>query len=493
MNAVLPFRGKPAERVLIIALELSLAAVALRCLAIFLGKIPIAAPFQYDYEEGNILNALVRITQGATPYPDPHALPNIINPYGPAAYYLLVLPVKVLGLTFLYPRAMILGCAMAIAGLISVELRRTTRSTALALTFGLIYLTIPNVQKWAWLLRVDLLGIAFTIAGLIAFCWRFDRDRALVLAALLFAAGLLVKPTLIAAPAACFLALIARRRFREAGTLAGITATSVGLVMAIFAGVTHGAVLVDIFLSHPDPFSLRAYTDGLALMLKASWPLVILASIAIAHDIAERRVSPPILWLLLATATATTAGKFGSSQNHFLEWNTSLCLAAGLGMHRVINLQARKVALAATAISVIAAGFVFRHPRYLADVNLQRGCPQAYEWVRTQSGSNLLSENVGALVLGNQRVWVSNPYVLAQLVEHAGWSDADLVRMVRARRFGAVITGRNYITEERFSSEALRALDENYAPETGFECSDMNIVFRPRESPAIRRRGVHGG
>lgn len=408
---------------------------------------------------------------------------------------------KVLGLKFLYPRAMILGCAVAIAVLISIELRRTTRSIALALTFGLIYLTIPNIQRWAWLLRVDLLGIAFTIAGLIAFSWRFDRERAGVLAPLLFAAGLLVKPTLIAAPAACFLALIARRRFREAATLTGVTAASFGLVMAIFAGVTHGAALVDVFLSHPDAFSLRAYTDGLALMLKASWPLVLLALFAIAHDIAQRRFSPPILWLLLATATAITAGKFGSSQNHFLEWNTSLCLAAGLGMHKVINLQARTVALATTAISVIAIGFVVLQPRHFANVKVQRGCPQAYEWVRTQSGSNLLAENVGALVLGNRRVWVSDPYVLAQLVMRAGWSDAGLARMVRERRFDAVITGRNYLaipsdpttgTEERFSPEVLRALGENYAPEPGFQCRDMDVVFKPRTTPAIQPRLVRG-
>lgn len=74
-NAVLLFRGSSAgRRASIVALELSLAAVALRCLSRFFGEVPIAAPFQYDYAEGTILNALLRISQGATPYPDPHAL-----------------------------------------------------------------------------------------------------------------------------------------------------------------------------------------------------------------------------------------------------------------------------------------------------------------------------------------------------------------------------------------------------------------------------------
>ena len=167
-------------------------------------------------------------------------------------------------------------------------------------------------------------------------------------------------------------------------------------------------------------------------------------------------------------------------------------------MHKLINLQARTVALATTAISVIATAtpLVVRRPPDVTTFEFLRGCPQAYEWVRTQSGPNLLAENVGALVLGNKRVWVSDLYVLAQLVRRAGWSDADLARMVRERRFDAVITRRNHLADSsnlttgtsRFSPEVLRALGENYAPEPGFQCRDMNVLFKPRTTPAIQPR-----
>src|ERR1051325_9675130 len=134
-----------SDRRAFVALELELAFVALWRIWHFFAELPIAKPFQFDYEEGNILNALLRIRQGTTPYPDPHTLPNVINPYGPVAYYLLVIPVRVFGLSFVYPRAMIVGCALAIAALIFIELRRATGSIALALTFGLIFLSIPNI------------------------------------------------------------------------------------------------------------------------------------------------------------------------------------------------------------------------------------------------------------------------------------------------------------------------------------------------------------
>src|ERR1041384_6874318 len=128
-------------------LLLLMVAVALIRIWHFFAQLPIAAPFQYDYEEGNILNALALITQGTTPYPDPHSLPNIINPYGPLAYYLLAVPVKLFGLHFIYPRAMIVASAVVIAVLIAVHLRRVTGSIAVALTIGLVFLSVPNIQE----------------------------------------------------------------------------------------------------------------------------------------------------------------------------------------------------------------------------------------------------------------------------------------------------------------------------------------------------------
>jgi hypothetical protein len=102
--------------------------------------------------------------------------------------------------------------------------------------------------------------------------------------------------------------------------------------------------------------------------------------------------------------------------------------------------------------------------------------------VRTQEGPNLLSENVGALVLGDKRVWISNPFALTQMVEHAGWSDAELVRMVRERRFDAVIVKSPRLKSHywRFPPNVLRAIGESYEPGPGFECLDMGAVFKPR-------------
>src|SRR5512141_2296909 len=72
------------RRIPFLACEVILLALAVSELWIHLQVLPqrLALPFQVDYEEGNILTALVRIAHGMSPYPDPHALPNVLNPYG---------------------------------------------------------------------------------------------------------------------------------------------------------------------------------------------------------------------------------------------------------------------------------------------------------------------------------------------------------------------------------------------------------------------------
>ena len=92
-------------------------------------------------------------------------------------------------------------------------------------------------------------------------------------------------------------------------------------------------------------------------------------------------------------------------------------------------------------------------------------------------------------MLGGKRLWLSNPFAFTQMVEHAGWSDAELVRMVREQRFDAVIVRSAHLMSKRyrrFPPNVLRAIDEYYEPGPGFQCLDMAVVFKPKHSPTER-------
>ena len=104
------------------------------------------------------------------------------------------------------------------------------------------------------LLRVDLLGLAFSLGGLVVF---FRLPRLHLLAWLLFSLALLCKVTFLAAPLACTAILVRRKRWREIG-LGMLTSFAVlGPAVAALQWSTHGAFLFHQFGTHVEAFSWK--------------------------------------------------------------------------------------------------------------------------------------------------------------------------------------------------------------------------------------------
>ncbi len=475
----------------------------------------ITAPFQFDYEEGNILNALVRVSHGLTPYPDPHGFPNVLNPYGPVAYYLLAVPVKLFGVTFAGPRLVIALSVLAICVFIALMLARMTRSPLLGAVFGFLYGGLGLVRDWSAILRVDLLVLALATAGMFFFsrtaaaqveeedaagkekdATRKPRRASVITsvsawaAAVLMSAAIFAKHTSLAAPAACVLFLLLHRRSRQAlyFALMGFGLCVLGLAASV--ALTRGTIITDLFFSHPDPFAWSGYTDRLA---EAAWrfaPLLALALVAVVEQMVRKKPSLPALWLMLATLTAVTAGKLGSNWNHFLEWPIALCLCAGLGWAFLTRLEPRPWAATLAVAAAVGVGFMVMTQRPSKNqFAAVRECPAAYEFVRSQAGDRILSENVGALVLGGKKVWVSNLFVYNQLIEHAGWQDVGMKKMIEARGFDLIVASRNYagnkaysiLGVDRFSPEDIQAIVGNYDLAASFDCRDAAYMFEPKQ------------
>ena len=481
----------------------------------------VGLPFQVDYEEGNILNALARITHGLTPYPDPHAIPNILNPYGPVAYYLLAIPVKLLGVSFLWPRLVIVACVVAICVFIALTITRLTGSALTGVVFGAIYGTLPVVESWSAVLRVDFLALALSAAGVYVFCRGMVAPRLrsgqapdtgdaedkeeksssvssassatnswLSFSAALFVAALLVKYTYIAAPLACALWLITRKRWQQAARFAATMAAMCVVALAIATAATRGTILTHLFLTHSDPFSWSVYLLRLTDVIARHRVLVALAAVLLIPDLLRRRISLPALWLAMATLTAVTAGKLGSNWNHFLEWPAALCLCAGLGWETMSRIRPRALALVmAVVVTAWLCIFLWRERSLPFDPYATvEDCDRVYALVKQYPGDRVLSENVGALVLAGKTVWVSNPFVYSQLVMRGGWPDAGLERMVRNREFDLIVTQWNYPMypnfmsdgAERFSSGVVKAIVENYRTVGMYGCTDARVFFEKK-------------
>src|SRR5262249_50679100 len=116
--------------------------------------------------------------------------------------------------------------------------------SSLRILIVLAFLGLPIVREWAVVMRVDMLGLALGLWGLVLIRRCLGR-RGVLWAALPLTLGLFVKPSLIAAPAAALLWL-AFRDWRRALWLGLVLAASGGLAFAALQLASGGWFAVHI-------------------------------------------------------------------------------------------------------------------------------------------------------------------------------------------------------------------------------------------------------
>ena len=448
-------------------------------------------PYQLDYEEGNILNAGVRVDAGQTAYPDPAAYPNVLDPYGPAGYILAAGSVRMGGVNFTLTRLATLGCGLIIALLLVLLIRGWSGSPVLAAAFGLYFVANGVSRVWLPLLRVDFPAIALSLAGLWV-CLQGEREerpagRLWLPAALLFALAIFVKYTALAAPAACVLYLLVRREFRRALLLAATIGVLCAAGFAAMQAATGGQFAFHMFRTHPDPYTFRRLL-GIFILVEPS--LVALLPFLPAFVLCKSRHQlAALLYLVCAVGVVlATGGKTGSFINHFLEPIAACTLAAALGYQAWAQSPRapRLLPLLTSLVGVVALYLAGAFTQDARAIPLQvSGCAEAYRFVRESPPRPILSENTGIVVLAGRVPEVSNPFVLNQLVRHRALPAAPLERMVAERKFGIIVLTNDPETMEmagstRWWPRLVRLMDQNYRVAKYHDCSEANVVLEPR-------------
>ena len=446
-------------------------------------------PFQLDYEEGNILNAGVRIDAGQTAYPDPAAYPNVLDPYGPVGYYLVAECVRLDGLSFTLARMVMLGCGVLIAVLLVLLVREWTGSGILAAAFGLYFVANGVTRVWLPLLRVDMLAIALSLAGF-WLCMR-SSGRWWMASGALFALALFVKYTALAAPAACVLYLLWRREFRRALLLAGTLAALCAAGLAAMQAATGGQFFFHMFRTHPDPYTFRRLL-GIFILVEPS--MVGLIPFLLAFFLTKARQQIPALMYLFCAlgVVLATGGKAGSFINHFLEPIAACSIAGALGYQAWSQSPRAPRMLPALAclLGVVALYLAGAFTQDARAVPLQiSGCAGVYKLVRESPAQMVLSENAGVVVLAGRVPEVSNPFVLNQLVRHRELPAEPLEAMVAERKFGMIVLTNDPETMEmagstRWWPRLVRLMDQNYHVAKIYDCIEANVVLEPRTTPA---------
>ena len=489
------------------------------------GLINVGVPYQLEFGEGNVLASSLRVAHGESAYPPLTAQPPyVISPYGPLLYWIEAPLVRWFGggsgAGFGAGRLLSLLATFAAGVLLVLLLHRWTGSWRTALLFGALYPCLPQVGVWAATMRSDSLAVMLSLAGLYVVA-AGDKTRrwasVLFPAAVFFLAAILVKPTLVAAPAAVFLSMVVRKEWRAALGFGAAMVTGILLAFFWMQHVTAGAFLVQLAGSHPEPYTLRHYLRVAAMVMREqAIPTAMLAAFVVV-SVKRRALTLPLLFIVMALLSTLSAGMAGASANHFMAWGAAVCIGAGMAYQLAEESADRftralvPLVLFAMVASVLATSTLswllwndtsttegplqafgkwlpYQQRIFPIDTEVPRDCIELQDYLASLPGKNVVSENTGAAILAGKTLLVTDPYSYGQLVLAGKLPGTPLEQMLREHRVDAVVLGQDVARLRtadfnRWPPSFLDAVEQNYKWERSFKCAEGRAVYVPRVAP----------
>lgn len=418
-------------------------------LALFFGAIAfvhavlfVALPEQYEYGEGAVIELAALSARGEPLYRDPAQPPWVFCPYPPL--YLWV--AGLLGPGFWGGRLLSALSALVLLATVATALGRRFGGTA-ACAFLALMLADPVFLWWSVLYRVDLLGLAFTAGGLLL-AWQ----GRLAWAAGLFVAALLTKHSLVAAPAAVFVATLAADR-RGAARFALLYASLAGAAVALLSWSSDGHFWAMITRYTAMPWITSQLVEYARTWGPTHLPLLLLAAWAARQP--ELR-----LWAIyaaLALLVTVGTGRYGAFYNYFLEAQLAGAALAGA----FLALRPKALPLLLFALQVLWLGPTATYYYLYAPYEVLR-----YETLPALSGQSVgylegavadgrarrqalatlpdpaLAENLGHLVVLGRLPWLCDPSSFHGLSGRGLWDEGPLLEAIADRRFGVILLQR---------------------------------------------------
>jgi hypothetical protein len=465
-----------------------LAFVIVGTLLTILRSVPlIVSPYQIDYGEGLMLDGALRIRHSRPLYADPFAFPVVIHVYGPVAYAVAASILPGGNASFPAGRLLILICSVALSSLLAMILRRLTGSWWIGLSFGFLLLTLPAFRFWLYLFRADVIGVLFSMMGIALYLL---SEKYWYWSVPFFGLAVFCKYSLLAAPVAVFIHLILNRKLRSGFVFAAGLGTASTVAFMALQIKTGGWFAWHMFSTHPDRYSLMQFF-ALGAVILASAPLVTaLASWYGVRDFRGGGRSFPPIYLAVSTITALTAGKLGSTTNHFVEWMVACCMCAGVCYSFLLSKHAARAMPMTVLLSIsILVGVVAQNRTQPQPSHELAECGSAYRYVSTSSSSTVLSESLGPLLVAGKPILVSDPFAYGQLLKHGLWPDRRVEELINERYFGLVIMSfdpspidpiqMKAPASDVWSDSLLNAITRNYRTVARFDCRYAGVVLEP--------------
>ncbi|HET8627907.1 MAG TPA: hypothetical protein VFL91_10830 [Thermomicrobiales bacterium] len=454
-------------------------------------------PFPTQGSEGLIVYEASRLAHGQGIYvanpPDAHAF--VSGPYTPLYFLAVALTLKLTPTVFAGGRA-ITFCSwlalLAVVGALVWQAAGDRRQTAdgrrqqdagetpanpsilyrlssiVSVAAAVLILAIfsPGVI-WAVRVKPTIPALALAAAGLlIVQRWRDSprREWALVF----FVAAYFTKQTELAAPLAAALFLLVNAGWRQAARFVGLGLLGGGAIFAALDLATRNQLFRHTIGDRRLPWEPQLVWNFGTLFLRDYWPLLAAAlCAAVALALARAAVVAPY-YLATALLFLPTIGVVGADHDHLIELATACALAVGMAL---AVLPGRRgvpgwalVPVAALLLALVATAWT-PDRWYAGELTVPSPAEQhqlalIVNNLRHTPG-DVLSEDVGLLVLAGKPVPYDDPQAMAALSRVGRWDQSQLLDDLAHQRFSLVILPPS-TRPELWTDQTLAAIHANY-------------------------------
>ncbi len=456
-------------------------------------------PYQLDYGEGIVLWFAQEIARGHAIYKPLDAFPYSSSNYPPVAMLLSAALMPIFGDGYVSGRLLNIISALVVATLIFRIVQTETRKLSGAMIAVLFFLASPYIYNWIALFRVDLIGLAFTFAGIyFVNTWqRKQRTLYFLLFTLCFLLALYTKHSLFAAPVAVFLALWMRDK-RTAIIFAVALGASGGTIYLALDVFTRGGFTAGLIDSNATVFLF----DQVVALLKNfafTFPiLILLAAWAWLDRVRAKQIGVLEWYAIVAFAALALSGRVGAWENYFFEAIAIACVFMGfkfqVSSFKLNKLKPEILNLGFVILLFIQLALFARttDPRVAADL-IARDAPTNQELgvLLARTNGTIISEDMGALAThGKQVDYYTFQY--SSLARAGKWNQHFELDGLRDQIFPLVIlengTRENVDHFRRFTREFVSALDRHY---TLAQSIGKYRVYAP--APGLRLQSANFG
>jgi hypothetical protein len=394
-----------------------------------------------DYAEPVVYGLAMRLVSGETLYQSIDTAPFTVAAYTPVYYWMAAALQVLVGTGFGPGRllSLITGCVAAV--LVGVIAGRRTGGLWGGALAALLFLALgfPGQVPWLGLYRVDLPGVAFSLAA-VALLARTSGTPGVVAAGVLAGLALLCKQTFVSALLAGVL-----WQWRDVPKASAFFASGLltfAIPCLVLQVTTDGAFVQNTLAANVNPFHPSVAAGLLSTFLATQWLPLLLASLYLAVCRPWQTSESRLLVLYWGASSLWLLGiaKLGAGSNYWIEFAAATAILAARGAALVLS-TSRGVLAGAAGLLLLVTTAVGGPATLLGSARTVRSDMQAVlapsrnvefealvDRVRREPGA-VLAEPMDVLVLAGRPVLLE-PYIYNLLLDSGRWRPESLVARI---------------------------------------------------------------